>query len=1114
MKRLLSILLLAIIVFPLATTLDHDKSFLIQEDTAKVLAMALYQDSLLLTLSADIVQKNIETGLVERTFRAHTNKIISVIVVNGSLMVTAGSDSYVILWDLESGSIIRRIRLGPGDVRVTCMSLFSTHAVVGSMDSKVRQVNLATGSTVKEFDVTYPVLSVAVDENFFFVSTTVYPDISKIRISTRGVLMILGLHTELVYGLLLDNNRLFSASLDKTVICWNANNGRALMIYEGHKDAVLSLLVQDDVLYSAGRERIIIKWNIENGLILKTFPDYHAGYIRCFAHKDTVLFSGAEDASAIMWNSSTGEQLKKYSGRDKQLNSIVLWKNYILSGGGDSNINAWDSKKDATSPTFVIVGYQQPVNSILIYEDFLFSGDSESLIRQWNLTILSPLNILTGHESTVNSLTANDRDLFSADSSGFIFQWSLRSLNNIVYFKAHSTYISAVQFHEEFLYSGSLDLFAKRWGVSTLQPIQTYFAVQFHEEFLYSGSLDLFAKRWGVSISQPIQTYFAGQEITTIYVNGNLIIVGSYASLKEPFGCYCIISLNNRVFSGHEDSSIRVRDINTLGILETYNGHRDFVRSLIVDSSGVLYSASNDGSIKKWNMLYRKVSYSFENSNGSVSSIVATGNLLLVGTRGGVIPTFHTSNGSVLSSLIIHQAEVTSIITDNDFIYSCGMDGKIMKMSATHLKFMDVTVFRNESARLISMTIFSNNLFTLGEEIQIHFFDLSDDEKKPTTFVLPVPANCIAVNEWFIFVGTKFGVVSVFNSSSFRLSFELKKHTSQIKDLLLEGQAIYSASTDKTIVKWSWAERMLERELKRELLGSLGHVGPVNALSLCNNVLFSAGSDLSVRRWDSLTGKHQDVFFGFSRSVTTILCYNNTVFAGSEDFSVLMFLPEFELRRTEQSTTFERTISSRNTKKTKFIRKGDTKASGEQSTQALLYGAIIAVFFLLFIGAVGFKFIGRRVGYRHTPIGKTITGSTIDTITDIETIINTVMGISKHAAFLIDGSLIAKIKPLAKGGGGEIFLCKIIDSAKSKQFGDTFVQKVIFIKNKNLEEAFYQEVGIMIMLNTFPHFCKIIGFTENPLSMILKYYTDGSLYHFLRSRNLLKISTVKVLKEI
>jgi hypothetical protein len=51
---------------------------------------------------------------------------------------------------------------------------------------------------------------------------------------------------------------------------------------------------------------------------------------------------------------------------------------------------------------------------------------------------------------------------------------------------------------------------------------------------------------------------------------------------------------------------------------------------------------------------------------------------------------------------------------------------------------------------------------------------------------------------------------------------------------------------------------------------------------------------------------------------------------------------------------------------------------------------------------------------------------------------------------------------------------------------------MIFIRNKASEVAFNQEVGIMIRLSTFPHFYQIVGYTENPLSMILKYYADGS----------------------
>ncbi|KAI3655338.1 hypothetical protein MP638_001840, partial [Amoeboaphelidium occidentale] len=115
----------------------------------------------------------------------------------------------------------------------------------------------------------------------------------------------------------------------------------------------------------------------------------------------------------------------------------------------------------------------------------------------------------------------------------------------------------------------------------------------------------------------------------------------------------------------------------------------------------------------------------------------------------------------------------------------------------------------------------------------------------------------------------------------------------------------------------------------------------------------------------------------------------------------------------------------------------------------------------------------------------TLTTSNVDTIqttTDLKTFINTSMGISKHAAYLIENSKVAKIKMLTKGGGGEVSLAKMIDSAMRRQHGELVIQKIVSVDMKNLEETFYQEVGIMIMLNSFPHFCKIIGYTEKPLS--------------------------------
>jgi hypothetical protein len=54
----------------------------------------------------------------------------------------------------------------------------------------------------------------------------------------------------------------------------------------------------------------------------------------------------------------------------------------------------------------------------------------------------------------------------------------------------------------------------------------------------------------------------------------------------------------------------------------------------------------------------------------------------------------------------------------------------------------------------------------------------------------------------------------------------------------------------------------------------------------------------------------------------------------------------------------------------------------------------------------------------------------------------------------------------------------------------------------------------MIMLSSFPHFCQIIGYTENPLSLILKFYPQGSLSEWLHKLQGASKFDVKLLREL
>lgn len=135
--------------FATALGLDHEKSFLLKDAAATISSIATYKNSILLTAVVDVVQKDIDTGALQRTFKAHGSVVKSIIVFNGSRMVTASWDDTVILWDLDTGSILKRIPLGASNTVVTKASYLNNQLFTGGYDNKIRQIDLVTGKVLK-----------------------------------------------------------------------------------------------------------------------------------------------------------------------------------------------------------------------------------------------------------------------------------------------------------------------------------------------------------------------------------------------------------------------------------------------------------------------------------------------------------------------------------------------------------------------------------------------------------------------------------------------------------------------------------------------------------------------------------------------------------------------------------------------------------------------------------------------------------------------------------------------------------------------------------------------------------------------------------------------------
>ncbi|KAI3656619.1 hypothetical protein MP638_005093 [Amoeboaphelidium occidentale] len=358
----------------IVSALEHEKSFLLQDGASLVQSIAVYQESLLMTVSNDIVQKNIRTGAIKRTFRAHMNTIYSFVVTEDSRMISSAYDDMIIVWDLETGSILKRIRLRSSDTFVRSIIFQDDQVFAGGYDERVRQVDLFSGRVVKTISLSGQVYYVTAGSDSLFVAKNVPPYVVKLNIESGATILRLNGHTVAVYSLFVWNNLLFSGSADRTIICWNSVNGEIIRVYVGHSADVFSVAVFDQELYSSGSKTELFKWNTSTGQLTKKFDAVHQNNIHNLAYKSQALFTGSMDKTVIQWD------------------ALSLWGSSI-SGGEDAESRLWDTSSDSIEPFSLIDNNFARIN-VYLFEDCLYSGDNFGDVKVISLARLTLVRII------------------------------------------------------------------------------------------------------------------------------------------------------------------------------------------------------------------------------------------------------------------------------------------------------------------------------------------------------------------------------------------------------------------------------------------------------------------------------------------------------------------------------------------------------------------------------------------------------------------------------------------------------------------------------------------------------------------------------------------------
>jgi WD40 repeat protein/S1-C subfamily serine protease len=237
---------------------------------------------------------------------------------DGGRVLSGSADRMVILWDRNTGKVIRKFGPAGGRIITALFSPDGRRALTAGEDKVIRLWDVETGQNLREFK----------GHQEWVFSLAFSPD-GRLAYSTSG------------------GPDIWRDGKDSAVRVWDVESGREVRKLEGHKGRVLSVAVSPDghqVL--TGGDTSVILWDASNGKIIRRF-DGHKGLLArvSFLSDGKHVVSGSFDKTIRLWDLNTGKEIHRFVGHPNEVTWFAVSPDgrYLLSSDYNAHeLRLWD----------------------------------------------------------------------------------------------------------------------------------------------------------------------------------------------------------------------------------------------------------------------------------------------------------------------------------------------------------------------------------------------------------------------------------------------------------------------------------------------------------------------------------------------------------------------------------------------------------------------------------------------------------------------------------------------------------------------------------------------------------------------------------------------------
>jgi WD40 repeat protein len=372
---------------------------------------------------------------------------------DGKLMLSAGHDKTVRVWDLASGKVVRNLTGCSAAVSSAAFSADAQFAIATSDDKQVRIWPVGgpidAGVAAKNVAPTMTVPQIAVPRCAAFT-----PD--GLRFVTSG---------------------------DELLIhVWDRATGLELERFASHTGSVtkLSFSEKGEKLISAGQDPAPRIWSVTGRPIRQAHKGAATSVTLAVDAKS--VFTIGEDHAVVQWSWADFQELRRLPGSAGPQRALAISHDgqFVAAGGDDQQLRIWKSADGvvlATLPT------PASIESIAWSDNGtkLVVGGKDNVIRTFSVIdsdgklVLQQVQDGRGHTAAVTGLdfSADNRTLFSVSSDRTWKRWLSAGIGPTAHLEGHSGPIYALDFSPDakLLASASGDKTVRIWNTIDGKPV-------------------------------------------------------------------------------------------------------------------------------------------------------------------------------------------------------------------------------------------------------------------------------------------------------------------------------------------------------------------------------------------------------------------------------------------------------------------------------------------------------------------------------------------------------------------------------------------------------------------------------------------------------------------